>query len=509
MVARINTLAFQGMNAVKVDVQVHLSPGKMVFNTVGLPDKAIGESRERVRSALSAIGLGLPPERITVNLAPADLPKEGSHYDLPIALGLMVAMGALPAEAVKGFVAIGELSLDGRIGGVPGALPAAMAAMSWGLGLICPADCGPEAAWSGLASPDNQGIVAADHILQLINHLRETQILPPPEPLIETAQIDMPDMSDVRGQPQARLALEVAAAGGHNLLFTGPPGAGKSMLAARLPGILPPLQSKQRLEVTMIKSLSSGGSGVNMASHRPFRAPHHSASMAALIGGGRQAKPGEISLSHNGVLFLDELPEFSRQTLDALRQPIETGEVEIARAEAHITYPANFQLVAAMNPCRCGHANDPELSCHRIPQCINEYLGRLSGPLLDRFDIRIEVPPVSLRDMLSPDSGEKSADIAQRVAHAQKVQFDRNQGCLNANLDGELLRDLARPDEDGQVLIDKITNEAANSKLTARGYNRIIRVARTIADLDGCENLAARHIASAMVWRGMASDVKE
>jgi magnesium chelatase family protein len=244
MVARINTLAFQSMNAVKVDVQVHLSPGKMVFNTVGLPDKAIGESRERVRSALSAIGLGLPPERITVNLAPADLPKEGSQYDLPIALGLMVAMGALPAEAVKGFVAIGELSLDGRIGGVPGALPAAMAAMSWGLGLICPADCGPEAAWSGLASPDNQGIVAADHILQLINHLRETQILPPPEPLIETAQIDMPDMSDVRGQPQARLTLEVAAAGGHNLLFTGSPGAGKSMLAARLPGILPPLQSK-------------------------------------------------------------------------------------------------------------------------------------------------------------------------------------------------------------------------------------------------------------------------
>jgi len=258
----------------------------------------------------------------------------------------------------------------------------------------------------------------------------------------------------------------------------------------------------------MIKSLSSGGSGVNMASHRPFRAPHHSASMAALIGGGRQAKPGEISLSHNGVLFLDGLPEFSRQTLDALRQPIETGEVEIARAEAHITYPANFQLVAAMNPCRCGYANDPELACHRIPQCINEYLARLSGPLLDRFDIRIEVPPVSLRDMLSPDSGESSAEIARRVEHAQKIQFNRNQGCLNANLDGDLLRDLARPDEEGQVLIYKITNEAISSKLTARGYNRIIRVARTIADLDGCEYLAARHIASAMVWRGVTSDVK-
>lgn len=229
--------------------------------------------------------------------------------------------------------------------------------------------------------------------------------------------------------------------------------------------------------------------------------------MAALIGGGRQAKPGEISLSHNGVLFLDELPEFSRQTLDALRQPIETGEVEIARAEAHITYPTNFQLVAAMNPCRCGHANDPQLACHRIPQCIHEYLGRLSGPLLDRFDIRIEVPPVSLRDMLSPDSGECSADIAQRVARAQKVQFERNQGCLNANLDGELLRELSKPDEAGQALIEKITDEATNSKLTARGYNRIIRVARTVADLEGCDLIAARHIASAMVWRGMASDV--
>lgn len=398
--------------------------------------------------------------------------------------------------------------MDGRIGGVPGALPAAMAAMSWGLGLICPADCGPEATWSGLGAPDNQGIIAAEHILQLINHLRETQTLPPPEPRIETAHEDMPDMSDVRCQPEARLALEVAAAGGHNLLLTGPPGAGKSMLAARLPGILPPLQSRQRLEVTMIKSLSSGGSGVNMANHRPFRAPHHSASMAALIGGGRQAKPGEISLSHNGVLFLDELPEFSRQTLDALRQPIETGEVEIARAEAHITYPTKFQLVAAMNPCRCDHANDPELACHRIPQCINEYLARLSGPLLDRFDIRIEVPPVSLRDMLSPDSGESSADIARRVENAQNIQFNRNQGCLNAYLDGELLRDLARPDEEGQALIDKITNEAIGSKLTARGYNRIIRVARTIADLDGCEHLAARHIASAMVWRGVTSYVK-
>ena len=383
-----------------------------------------------------------------------------------------------------------------------------MAAMSWGLGLICPADCGPEATWSGLGAPDNQGIIAAEHILQLINHLRETQTLPPPEPRIETAHEDMPDMSDVRGQPEARLALEVAAAGGHNLLLTGPPGAGKSMLAARLPGILLPLQSRQRLEVTMIKSLSSGGRGVNMASHRPFRAPHHSASMAALIGGGRQAKPGEISLSHNGVLFLDELPEFSRQTLDALRQPIETGEVEIARAEAHITYPAKFQLVAAMNLCRCGHANDPELACHRIPQCISEYLARLSGPLLDRFDIRIEVPPVSLRDMLSPDSGESSADIARRVENAQNIQFNRNQGCLNAYLDGELLRDLARPDEEGQALIDKITNEAISAKLTARGYNRIIRVARTIADLDGCEHLAARHIASAMGWRGVTSYVK-
>ena len=506
MVARIKTLAFQGISAVEIDVQVHLSPGKMIFTTVGLPDKAVAESRERVRSALAAIGLGLPPERITVNLAPADLPKEGSHYDLPIALGLMQAMGALTPEMLDGYVAIGELALDGRIGGVPGVLPAAMAAMSWDCGLICPAVCGSEAAWSGLTKTD-KGVIAADNLLQVINHLRGTEIIPQPEPGYEKSVEGLPDLSDIRGQEQARLALEVAAAGGHNLLMTGPPGAGKSMLAARLPAILPRLEPQERLEISMINSLAAGTGNGAMAQERPFRSPHHSASMAALIGGGRQAKPGEISMAHHGVLFLDELPEFTRQSLDALRQPIETGEVQIARADAHVTYPARFQLIAAMNPCRCGHPNDPELSCHRLPHCMQEYLSRLSGPLLDRFDIRIEVPPVALRDMIAPRSGEPSCDVAKRVASARQIQLDRNKERLNIQLDGDELLAMAKPGVKGQKLLDRI---ADRSGLTARGFNRIMRVSRTLADLDEAPAPTENHVASALMWRGFprASEAK-
>jgi len=562
MVARIQTLAFQGIEAVKVDVQVHLSPGKIIFNMVGLPDKAVAESRERVRSALSAIGLGLPSERITVNLAPADLPKEGSHYDLPIALGLMVAMGALPAEAIEDYVAMGELSLDGRIAAVPGVLPAAISALSWDCGLICPAACGSEAAWSGLARPENKGIIAADNLLQIINHIRGTQLLPSPEPQLTPEAAQLPDLADVRGQPNARKALEVAAAGGHNLLMTGPPGAGKSMLAARLASILPPLTAQERLEISMLESLSAGANGIKMATRRPFRSPHHSASMAALIGGGRQAKPGEISLAHNGVLFLDELPEFSRQTLDALRQPIETGRVEVARAAAHVTYPARFQLIAAMNPCRCGHANDPDLACHRIPYCMQEYLARLSGPLLDRFDIRIDVPPVSLSAMTAEQRGEASADILPRVLAARAIQAKRNTIAapppdkqshngelfanrsgtnefgasdhpapqkldkkidektdnetthphayayhdkpyiLNAHLDGDQLMAFARPDKEGEKMLNKLVTQQTG--LTARGFNRILRVARTVADLDGAEQPNAGHISTALMWRGLA-----
>lgn len=507
MVARIQTLAFQGIDAVKVDVQVHVAPGKMIFNMVGLPDKAVAESRERVRSALAAIGLGLPAERITVNLAPADLPKEGSHYDLPIALGLMVATGALEASDLENFVAMGELSLDGRLSPVPGVLPAAMAALSWGSGLICPADCGSEAAWSGLGEPPHKGILAADNLLQIVNHLKGTQLLPSPEKDQQPIDNDIPDLSDIRGQLQARLAMEVAAAGGHSLLMTGPPGAGKSMLASRLPGILPPLTATERLEITMIESLSGqafqGGqkSGVRMATRRPFRAPHHSASMPALIGGGRQARPGEISLAHNGVLFLDELPEFTRQTLDSLRQPIETGHVVVARAAAHVTYPARFQLIAAMNPCRCGHAADPELACHRLPFCMQDYLSKLSGPLLDRFDIRIDVPPVALRDMIATKSGESSAVVRERVKHAREIQLERNAGTLNTHLDGDDLMRLASPDTEGAKMLNLAADQAG---LTARGFNRILRVARTLADLEGAAQPGHAHIAAALVWRGLS-----
>lgn len=498
MVAHIKTVAFSGIDAVPVDVQVHLAPGQNAFSVVGLADKSIAESRDRVRAALSAIGLALPYDRITINLSPADLPKEGSHYDLPIALGLIVAMGGLSQSAIDGFVVIGELGLDGACLGVPGALPAAIGAVAQNCGLICPTACGGEAAWSGLSNPDQAGIVAADNLLELINHFRGESLLPTPQPQMETKDAIFPDMSDIRGQHQARLALEVVAAGGHNFLMSGPPGAGKSMLAARLPGILPPLRADERLEISMIESLNTARGGMRLAIQRPYRAPHHSASMAALIGGGRLARPGEISLAHNGVLFLDELPEFNRQTLDALRQPIETGRVEIARAAAHVTYPARFQLVAAMNPCRCGHAADPDLACHRVPFCVQKYMSRLSGPLLDRFDIRIDVPPVALSDMLAAKTGEASTQVAARVASARDIQIQR-QGDLNAYLDGDHLVEHARPNARGQKLLDALIGD---KRITARGFNRVLRVSRTLADLAQRGVPDDNDVATAIAWRG-------
>lgn len=501
MVAHVATVSFQGIEAVPVDVQVQLTSGKPTFAIVGLPDKTVAESRERIRAALYATGLGLPLKHITVNLAPADLPKEGSHYDLPIALGIMAAIGALPGDQLADFVAVGELALDGTIAPVAGVLPAAIGANAMGRGLICPADCGSEAAW---ASPDID-IVAGRSLVQLANHFKGTQVIARPEPRMRENPAAMPDLKDVKGQETAKRALEIAAAGSHNLLMIGPPGSGKSMLAARLPSILPPLDPKELLEVSMIASIAGELAEGRLSNRRPFRAPHHSASMAALVGGGFRARPGEVSLAHHGVLFLDELPEFHPQVLDSLRQPLETGSVMIARANHRISYPARMQLVAAMNPCRCGRAGEPGFVCRRGERCAAEYQERLSGPLLDRVDLRVEVAAVTAADLVMPAPSEDSATVARRVAAARSVQAARfsalglSAGTTNASCGASVIDEIARPDATGARLL---AQAAEVLKLSARGYHRVLRVARTLADLEGEERVGRIHIAEAIGYRG-------
>ena len=492
------TVAFQGMEAREVEVQCHLAAGLPAFSLVGLPDKAVAESKERVRAALNAIGLALPPRRITINLAPADLPKEGAHYDLPIALALLAALEVTPAEEIARYSSMGELSLDGRIGFVTGALPAALSAAEADRGFICPASCGSEAALVGAVQ-----VLPADSLLSLINHFNGKSQLAAPKPAEPDNEGDLKDLADVKGQETARRALEVAAAGGHNMLMIGPPGAGKSMLAERLPGILPPMEPVEALEVSMIHSVAGLIREGRIPRRRPYMDPHHGASMAAMVGGGRRAAPGQISLAHNGVLFLDELPEFARPVVDSLRQPLETGETFIARANAHVRYPARFQLIAAMNPCRCGHLADPSLACSRAPNCGLDYQGRLSGPLLDRLDVQIELPAVAPRDLSAAPKGEPSASVAARVAGARQRQTIRYQSApqtirTNASLSGELLEELAAPDREGRDLLDKA---AEKLRLTARGYHRVMRLARTIADLEGASTVRKPHVAEAVGYR--------
>ncbi len=497
MTARAYTVAFEGVEARIVEVQCALSAGVPAFNLVGLPDKAVSEAKERVRAALQSMSIALPSKRITVNLSPADLPKEGSHFDLPIALALLAALDIIPKDEVEGVVALGELSLDGRLMPVIGALPAAMAAAMEDRALLCPKACGAEAAWVGATE-----VLAAASLEEVVRHYTGQS----PLSVAEAGEVTPPDFSrdfgEVKGQERAKRALEIAAAGRHHALMVGTPGSGKSMLAARLPGILPPLSATEALETSMIHSLAGLLSEGGISRQRPFREPHHTASMAAIVGGGKGAKPGEISLAHNGVLFLDEFPEFPRAVLETLRQPIETGTVMVARANAHIRYPCRFLLIAAANPCKCGYLSDPVRACARVPLCGEDYLGRISGPLMDRFDLRVEVPPVAYSDLDLPASGESSATVAARVATARAVQADRfadhPDARVNADLEGSLLEEVATPDTEGKALIARV---AERFGLSARGYHRVLRVARTIADLAGSAEVRQPHVAEAVSFR--------
>ena len=496
MVSRVATFAFQGIEVTEVDVQTHLSSGMVAFSIVGLADKAVTESRERVRTSLGAMGLALPPKRITVNLSPADLAKEGSHYDLPVALGLLAAMGVVPEDAIRRYIVLGELALDGAIRSVAGVLPAAVGANARGMGIICPAENGAEAAWAG-----DLDIIAAPSLLALINHLRGIQLLDRPKVAVAEQSIAYPDLRDIKGQETAKRALEIAAAGGHNLLMSGPPGSGKSMLAARLPGILPPMTSAEMLEVSMVSSVAGLLEGGKLTRRRPFRDPHHNCSMPAMIGGGSRAKPGEVTLAHGGILFLDELPEFPRQVLDALRQPLETRSVSIARVQAHITYPAHFQLVAAMNPCRCGYLGDEARACGKAPHCGTDYQSKLSGPLLDRIDLHVEVPAVSPLEIETTAKAENSSAVAARVAAARTLQINRYASetiTLNAHADGDALEKYCTPEPSAKTLLMQGVEQLG---LSMRGYTRVLRVARTIADLENAPIIARPHIAEALSYR--------
>lgn len=502
MLSRINTIAFNGLETLDVDLQVQITAGMPAFTIVGLPDKAVAESRERVRAALNSMGLSLPAKRITINLAPADLTKEGSHYDLAVALGILACMNAVPLEEISRYIALGELGLDGSILPVNGILPTAIHAHRKKLGLICPAKQGSEALWSGL-----KDILAAPDLLSIINHFKGTQLIAQPQPAAPKAAKTHLDMQDVKGQESAKRALEIAAAGGHNMLMIGPPGSGKSMLAARLPSILPPLSPEEALETSMIHSIAGALKDGRICTERPFRAPHHNASTPALVGGGRKAVPGEISLAHNGVLFLDELPEFNRATLEALRQPLEDGIITISRVNAHTTYPAKFQLIAAMNPCRCGNLGIPGHECPRAPLCALDYQSKISGPLLDRIDLQIEVHAVSPWELADVKPGESSAAILARVMNARRIQRERFKRLgapklhTNSELKGDLLTEATKLDSDAEKLL---INFAAKNNISARAYHRILRLARTIADLQNSENVLKVHIAEALSYRRAA-----
>lgn len=493
--ALIQTRALDGLQAPPVTVEVHVANGLPAFSLVGLADAEVREARDRVRAALLSSGFEFPARRITVNLAPADLPKDSGRFDLPIALGLLAASGQLPALNLQDYEFAGELSLTGSLRPVRGALALALACQSAGRTLILPVASGSEAALA-----DGAVIRVAETLREVCAHLMGEDALPAPQkPDLDHSAL-YPDLADVKGQAQAKRALEIAATGGHALLMLGPPGTGKSMLATRLPGILPPLTKEAALESAGILSLA-GIFNPERFGERPFRAPHHSASPAAVIGGGSQALPGEISLASGGVLFLDELPEFDRRVLESLREPLETGEVHIARANKRATYPAAFQLVAAMNPCPCGYQGHPTRACRCTPEQVQRYRNRLSGPLLDRIDLCIEVPALPSADLAETAPGESSATVRTRVIAATNLAIQR-QGCTNARLEGKALEAHAAPDAAGQTLLSQAV---ARLGLSARAYHRLLRVARTIADLAGSEQIGTAHIAEAIQFRQLSN----